>query len=139
MDIFTPAGSVAANDRDEILRADAAFFRALLEQDRAGLEMLLAPDFLIVDVRAGSVTNRADFLDGVGSGLVSFESIDTWPEEVVVREYGSIAIVVGATKMRFHVPDGSSFTGHSRYTHVFANSSGAWQLVSAQGTAIPAD
>jgi hypothetical protein len=48
----------------EILDTDARFFRALLEQDRQGLEELLADDFFIVDVDAGGLTNRADFVAG---------------------------------------------------------------------------
>ena len=46
----------------EILDTDARFFRALLTHDLGTLEELLAADFLIVDVNAGGLTNRADFL-----------------------------------------------------------------------------
>ena len=56
---------------------DGSFFRALLERDGDSLDRLLAPDFLIVDVNAGGVTNRADFLGAVKSGAVTFESIET--------------------------------------------------------------
>ena len=123
--------------REEILDADSAFFRALLTQDPGSLASLLTPDFLIVDVQAGNVTNRADFLASVGSGLVSFDSIETDRTQAIVRQYATTAVVIGQTEMRFRLPDGTSFTGRSRYTHVFANLHGTWQLASAQGTAVP--
>jgi ketosteroid isomerase-like protein len=125
--------------RQEILDSDARFFRALLEQDGGSLDELLASDFLIVDVNAGDVTTRADFLDAVNSGAVSFESIETSPQEALVREYATAAIVIGTTAMRFGLPDGLSVSVRSRYTHVFTQSGGNWQLASAQGTALPPD
>ena len=130
----------AAHDiphRQEVLDTDARFFSALLEADRETLDELLAPDFLIVDVNAGGLTNRADFLAAVDARLVSFESIETLSEDAVVREYPSTAIVIGTTAMRFRMAEGSSFSVRSRYTHVFTQSDGNWQLASAQGTALP--
>ncbi len=129
----------AAHDiphRQEVLDTDARFFSALLEADRETLDELLAPDFLIVDVNAGGLTNRADFLAAVDARLVSFESIETLSEDAVVREYPATAIVIGTTAMRFRMAEGSSVSVRSRYTHVFTQSDGNWQLASAQGTAL---
>jgi ketosteroid isomerase-like protein len=125
--------------RQEVLDTDGRFFGALLEADRETLDELLAPDFLIVDVNAGGLTNRADFLAAVDARLVSFESIETLSEDAVVREYPGTAIVIGTTAMRFRMAEGSSFSVHSRYTHVFTQSDGNWQLASAQGTALPSE
>lgn len=93
-------------ERRTVLDADATFFQALLKSDRATLESLLAPDFLIVDVSAGNVTKRADFLGAIASVQVAFESIESFPEHAVVREFGPVAVVVGTTSMRFKVPGG---------------------------------
>ena len=132
----------AAHDtphRQEVLDTDARFFRALLEADRDSLAELLAPDFLIVDVNAGGLTNRADFLAAMDSRLVSFESIETLSEEAIVREYPAAAIVIGTTAMRFRLADDSHVSVRSRYTHVFTRADGNWQLASAQGTALPSE
>ena len=110
-----------------------------MEPDLGSLDKLLAPDFLIVDVNAGGLTNRADFLAAVDSRLVSFESIETLSEEAVVREYPAAAIVIGTTAMRFRLADGSHVSIRSRYTHVFTRSEGNWQLASAQGTALASE
>jgi ketosteroid isomerase-like protein len=123
----------------EVFDTDARFFRALLEPDTDSLDELLAPDFLIVDVNAGGLTNKTDFLAAVDSRLVSFESIETSSEDAVVREYPGTAVVIGTTAMRFRLADGSSVSVRSRYTHVFIQSDGNWQLASAQGTALPSE
>lgn len=122
--------------RDEILDADTDFFRALVQHDRSRLGQLLAEDFLIVDVNAGNVTNRADFLAAFDAESVKFESIETRREDAIVREYSGAAVVIGTTAMRFRLPDGSTFSGRSRYTHVFTRSKSSWHLASAQGTAL---
>jgi NAD(P)H-dependent FMN reductase/ketosteroid isomerase-like protein len=117
--------------------ADAAFFAALLASDRAALESLLAEDFTIVDVSAGAVHTRADFLDAVAGGAVSFEAIETHPDEAILRVYGGdTGIVIGRTSMSFAGADGLAFSADSRYTHVFRFDASGWRLVSAQGTPI---
>ena len=117
--------------------ADAAFFKALLDRDLPALEALLAEDFLIIDVAAGSLHGRPAFLEAIGGGAVRFEQIRTFPEETVVRLAGAEAgIVVGRTAMSFRGPDGAATEVASRYTHVFRCEDGDWRLLSAQGTAI---
>jgi pimeloyl-ACP methyl ester carboxylesterase len=126
--------------RATVLAADRSFFDALLAGDASSLDGMLADDFVIVDVAAGGVTERADFIGAVAAGAVRFDAIDTDPTQTRVRFAGDGAIAVGRTTMRFCVPaadgDASSTTVQSRYTHVFRRSEAGWRLVSAQGTQI---
>ncbi len=122
---------------DDLTATDGRFFTALLAADAGALEEVLAPDFLIVDVAAGGVTDRADFLAAVQAGAVRFDAIRSFPAEAVIRTYAGTAIIVGRTAMSFTLPDGTAVNAASRYTHVFVRAdTGAWQLASAQGTAI---
>ena len=127
---------MSAAEHSAVIAADASFFSALLAADVARLEALLSEDFLIVDVNQGAVTGREAFIGFVASGAARFETIETNPADCVVRFYGDVAIVVGATAMHFKLEDGTSFGARSRYTHVFARTSGGWRLASAQGTRI---
>jgi ketosteroid isomerase-like protein len=121
----------------ELKAADDAFFDALVEGDLGTLEQVLADEFLIVDVAAGAVHARADFLGAISEGMVSFESIERFHDEGIVRDLGENAgVVVGRTKMSFLAPDGTRIEASSRYTHVFCRSGDRWQLFSAQGTPI---
>lgn len=129
----------ASSSKADVLAADAAFFAALLSRDIGALERLLAPDFLIVDVARGGIAPRAAFIALVMEGAVRFDAIDTDPADAIVRRYGDAAVVIGATAMRFRMPDGGVIASRSRYTHVFVCCDRAWRLASAQGTPIADD
>jgi ketosteroid isomerase-like protein len=119
-------------------RTDLDFFAALVDSDGSALDGLLAADFLIVDVASGIVHRRDSFLEAVVGGVVTFQKIETFPDETTVRLSGvGAGIVVGRTAISLTGPDGASSEVASRYTHVFFRANGAgWQLVSAQGTPI---
>ena len=132
---FSPAARPTPQQALE--RADAEFFSALLAADRTALDELLHEDFAIVDVAAGAVHRRAEFLEAVAGGVVDFQAIASHPEEAIVRVYGGdTGIVVGHTTMAFAAPDGTAVAVESRYTRVFRSDGRRWQLVAAQGTAI---
>jgi ketosteroid isomerase-like protein len=117
--------------------ADRSFFQALLDRDVVGLEELLADQFLIVEVAGGSVYDRETFLAAIASRAVSFDDIETFPAETVIRLAGNGAgIVIGRTAMSFSDAEGHATAVSSRYTHVFQANGRGWQLVSAQGTRI---
>ena len=116
-----------------VLDVDDRFFGGLLAVDRAALEQVLAPDFLLVDVMTGSEIPRDFLVDAVGSRQLVFEAIARTAGRV--RHYGDTAIVVGETRMRGRYGE-QSFAAHSRYTHVYVRTGPGWQMVAAQGTPI---
>ena len=122
-----------AQDTASVLHTDAAFFEALLAADVSALEDLLTDDFLIVDVMSGQVTARADLLAAIAAGQVQFVEVTRFDDEVSVRRHETAAVVIGRTRMVIGF-GGETVTASSRYTHVFVQSDGRWQLLSAQGT-----
>ncbi len=116
------------------LESDQAFFRMLLQADAQGLGRLLSEDFILIEVLGGSEITKNDFLAGIRAGAVVFQRIE--PEDVRVRSHGTAAIVTGRTTMDGRAGD-RSFSIRSRYTHVYVQRAGAWELASAQGTLIP--
>jgi ketosteroid isomerase-like protein len=120
-----------------VLAADGRFFKALLDGDSESLNAVLAPDFVMVEVNAGAVVSRAEFVQLVSSGEVRFDAVESFGGEAIVRFYGQTAVVISRTMMQFTLADGSPFSSGSRYTHVFvSDEAGTWQLASAQGTQI---
>jgi ketosteroid isomerase-like protein len=116
------------------LVTERAFFSALLSGNIEALDSILADDFLMIDLLAGSEITKPMLLAAVGSSQVKFEAID--PVESKTRIYScDTAVVVGRTEMRFRAGE-SGFSFSSRYTHVFVLQDGSWQLASAQGTQI---
>ena len=118
-----------------VLAAENAFFEALLGGSGAGLQEVLTPDFLLIDVMSGSEVPGDALIALVGSHQLRFESIERIDSRV--RLYGDAAVVTGQTRMRGRFGD-QPFAAHSRYTHVYVRSGGRWQLASAQGTPIAA-
>jgi ketosteroid isomerase-like protein len=124
------------HSESEVLRADRAFFDALLAASVAQLEELLTGDFRIIDVSSGTEADRPMLLGAIGAGQLRFEVIDLL--ESRTRAYGDTVIVTGATRMRGRF-QGQEFGAHSRYTHVYVRQEGRWRMASAQGTPITGD
>lgn len=114
---------------------DQDFFRALVSSNIESLDRLLADDFILVDVMTGSEVTKADFLDVMRGGALVFERVDR--VEFRVRVFRSAAVVNGRTEMS-GLYAGKRFGVSSRYTHVFIDIGGLWQMVAAQGTQIAA-
>lgn len=121
------------SDAREVLDAENRFFGALLGSNRAALDAVLAPDFLLIDVMTGSEIPREFLVDAVAARQLVLETIER--SDGRVRQYGDTAIVTGETRMRGRYSE-QSFAAHSRYTHVYLKGASGWQLVTAQGTPI---
>jgi hypothetical protein len=121
--------------RSEVLAAEDRFFQALLQGDGGGLQAVLAPDFLLIDVMSGSEIPGAVLVDLVGSRQLRFDSVERLDSRL--RLYGEAAVVTGQTRMHGRFGE-QPFGAHSRYTHVYVHTEGVWRLASAQGTPIAA-
>jgi ketosteroid isomerase-like protein len=113
--------------------AEDAFFAALRSADVTRLDAMLTHDFVLVDVMRGGVVSRAALLDALATQKIRFDEIQRF--ESASRRYGTTVIVVGRTLMRGRAGD-AAWSASSRYTHVYVEPAGQWQLASAQGTPI---
>ena len=120
-----------------ILDADGRFFAALLAADTDALAEILADDFEIVDVMAGGVATRAQFLEAMTVGGLRFTEVLRDGNELTVRERPGLGVVVGRTRMTMSLGPNEISVG-SRYTHVFVADGAGWRLLAAQGTPIGA-
>lgn len=112
--------------------ADREFFLALVSGEYDNLELILADDFVLIDL-SGAVVPKAAFLDRLRSGDLQFRAIQ--PEDVSVHVYGHAALVRGRTAIQGSFK-GSPFAFNSRYTHTYFEQVGRWRMVAAQGTPI---
>ena len=112
---------------------DKQFFAALIAGDAQALDHILVDDFILIDVMSGSEITKPAFLAFIGSGQITFESIE--PTENRVRFYPTTAIITGRSQMKGQLGD-ALFAASSRYTHVFVDQRGEWRLATAQGTQI---
>jgi hypothetical protein len=124
------------NNESDLLAAERQFFTGLIEGNVPALDQILADDFMLIDVMAGSEIPKIALLSVIGSGQLTFQRIE--PAESRVRLYPGTAVVTGRTRMSGQFGD-TSFTTRSRYTHVYIEQAGRWRLVAAQGTQITGD
>lgn len=117
----------------EVNAAEDRFFDSLLRSDSAGLERVLGPDFLLIDVMTGSEIPRDTLIGIVGARRLVLDSLDRLHTRV--RRYDRTAVVTGQTRMTGRIGN-QAFGVHSRYTHVYVHGADGWRLVTAQGTPI---
>lgn len=133
--IAASAYAQAPADNAEVRAAAQAFDDAQLHGDRAVLERMLAPDYLLVRA-SGRVGDRNDFIAGFTdprSHLEPFEIRD----RLFIRPSPDTAIVGGEAWVR-GTEDGKPFTQHFRYSDMFARRNGQWMVVYTQVTPLPA-
>ena len=131
------AGPAAAQaDDNQAVRAAAqAFDDAQQHGDRAVLERMLAPDFLLVR-GSGRIGDRRDFIAGFTDPKSHLEPFDIG-DRLFLRVAPDVAIVGGEAHVR-GTDDGKPFAEHFRYADTFARRDGRWLVVYTQVTPLPA-
>ena len=123
--VLTASLAWADGGAEQELRAlEAARTQAIRAGDRATLERLYAEDFHGV-TSAGQVVDKARILE-ILKGAANGPAAEV--QDVRVRIFGETAIVTGLIRL----PDYSF-----RYTHIYVQREGRWQLTAGQSTNIP--
>ncbi len=99
------------------------------KNDPAALLALLAPDVTFIGT-SGSLRDRADYIASRSTSSIPRSSTYDY-SELRVRVIGSVAIVTGREAT---TGEGTAFQG--RFTHVWAQRQGLWQLAAIQRTDI---
>jgi len=119
----------------ETLRAVAdRFDRAQIEQDRATLEAMTAPDLVFVG-SDGERLDRAGFIAGWMNPAIRFD-----PIQVADRYFmalGPNAAVVGGEVLLRGTSGSQPFASRIRFADTFRRIDGRWQAVHIQATRIP--
>lgn len=114
-----------------------ARIRALEEQwrvaqrmnDTTAFKTLLAPDVTFIGT-SGSLRDRAGYMASRGSSWIPRAQTFEF-SELTVRRFGSVAIVTGRGETT-----GPGVAAQTRFTDVWAERHGVWQLVATQRTGI---
>jgi len=134
---LTLAAPVAAQapDNVEVRAAAQAFDDAQLHGDRAVLERMLAPDYLLVH-GSGRVGDKKDFIEGFTDPNTHLEPFEI-SDRLFIRPSADTAIVGGDAWVR-GTDHGKPFKQHFRYSDMFAKRNGQWVVVYTQVTPLPA-
>jgi len=122
----------AAEVEREVLQADQARVKALIENDLDALEQLLADDLTYVHSN-GMLDTKESYIGGLRSGNSRYLSMDM--SDVVVRPLGETALINAKFNARVKVGD-REINPQPRALIVYARRDGRWQMVAWQSTPI---
>lgn len=118
----------------EILRhIEERLAAAWVAGDRSFIEQVLAEDWSVIDL-TGRILKRADVLEEA-FGSKDRQIVSMRIGEISVRPFGTWAIVTGRTHAAGQY-QGEVAEVTLRFTDVFANRNGNWQVVASQATLI---
>lgn len=130
--LFGSANSARANDADTLKTIDTSWNDLRLKADAAGLDKLLADDWLLTH-SDGRVQDKKDYLQELSSRSRSNQAIEN--EDVSIRHYGGTAVVTG-TSVQAGTSNGLPWSGRFRYTRVWILREGRWQMVASHSSRI---
>jgi len=124
------AAESTVSTEQEILRYEEERRQAILHNDEAAMDRLLADEFIRTDYE-GRTHDRADELSLYKKNRRQTESWQA--NDVKVRVYSDAAVVTERAAVK-DILDGQSRDAEFRFTHVWAKRDGQWQLVARHGS-----
>ena len=117
----------------QIIQLDSQRMQAMINADTDALKSILADDMTYVHTTTALDTKQS-LLDALDSGRLNYTSMIT--DDVKVRVYGETAIVTGAAKIQV-TSQGRPNSFGVRFTDVYTDRDGRWQMVAWQATRTP--
>lgn len=125
---FALAAAADLAAEKEVRAAMEAWRQARVQQDRAALERLYAPE-LVYEHSTGKVENKKEAIDTIARDRVDACEL----AGVSVRVYGSTAVVRAQITLRT-TTDGKTATTILSALHVWVKRRPGWQMVARQAT-----
>ena len=120
----------AAEPADAVREAAAGWRQAVIEQDKAALDRLLADDLIYMH-GGGKTQNKAEYITAVTTGPSHYESFT--PSDTRIRVYGNIAVLSGYVDVK--TPRDSY---RVRTLEIYSNNNGQWQFTAKESVRMPA-
>lgn len=117
----------------EVLQAEQARVAALVADDYAALDLLLADDMTYTHSNA-SVDTKSAFIESLTSRVLKYHSLDHSDQQV--RLYGDTAILTGKTQVH-STHFGNEVHVNLRFTIVYVRRDGRWQMAAWHSARIP--
>jgi len=129
-----PAGAGQASSAKAAVRqAEGDRFAAMSANDVAAVERMLGDD-LVYTHSTAQVESKTEFLESMRGGTVKYISLEA--RDQVVRVYGQTAVITGGVTIT-SMNRGEHRRSVLRYTDVWVQRDGRWQMVSWQSTRLP--
>lgn len=121
-----PSITLAAQPTEATIRAlEQAQARAAVAQDKATLERIFAPDYMMANP-PGALVTRADLLELLGGATAPY--LSAVYETQMVRDLGDVVLTSGVETVVPNTGGGARVTQQRRVTQVWKRAGGGWQL-----------
>ena len=122
-----------ADNSQKIIALDKQRMDAMCKQDIATLNALLADD-LVYTHSSARLDTKKSLIGSMESGTTAYTAIV--PSDVKAQDCGDAVVLTGAA--RIHVTsNGNPINFGVRFTDVYVNRGGQWQMVAWQSTRLP--
>ena len=123
----------SAGTEQTVMRIERELLNAVLKGDASANERYLADTYVFTGPD-GTVENKAQAIADLKSGDLKLQSASL--DGAKVQVYGDTAVVTYSSNDK-GTYKGKDISGKTRWTDVFVNQNGRWQLVASQGTMVP--
>lgn len=122
-----------ADNGQTIIELDRKRMDAMCKQDIATLQTLLA-DELVYTHSSARIDTKQSLINGITSGSTVYTAIE--PSDVQAQDWGNTVVLTGAARIRV-MSRGNPNSFGVRFTDVYVNRGGQWQMVAWQSTRLP--
>ena len=122
-----------ADNRQKIIDLDKKRMHAMAQKDIATLNALLSDD-LIYTHSTARLDTKESLIKAMESGVTVYTAVE--PSDVKAQDLGEAVVLTGVARISV-MSRGNPNTFSVRFTDVYANKGGQWQMVTWQSTRLP--
>jgi ketosteroid isomerase-like protein len=122
-----------ADNGQAIIDLDKKRMYAMAEKDFATLNAVLADD-LIYTHSSARLDTKASLIGNMETGKTVYSAVV--PSDVKAQDCGDTVVLTGVARISVH-SGGNAMNFGVRFTDVWANKGGQWQMVTWQSTKLP--
>jgi hypothetical protein len=122
-----------ADNGQMIIDLDKKRMQAMAQKDIATLNALLADD-LVYTHSSARLDTKQSLIRGMESGTTVYTAVE--PSDVKAQDLGTAVVLTGVARIRV-TANGNPVSFAVRFTDVYANKGGQWQMVTWQSTRLP--
>ena len=122
-----------ADNRQTIIDLDRKRMTAMAQKDVATLNALLADD-LVYTHSTARLDTKQSLIGNMESGATIYTAVE--PSDVKAQDLGDTVVLTGSCRISV-MSGGRPNSFGVRFTDVYANKGGRWQMVAWQSTRVP--
>lgn len=122
-----------SDNAQKIIELDKKRMDAMCQKDTATLNELLSDD-LVYTHSSARLDTKQSLIGGMESGTTVYTAVE--PSDVKAQDLGDAVVLTGAARVSV-VSNGNPINFGVRFTDVYVNRGGQWQMVAWQSTRLP--